>query len=393
MRRTLLPVLIAGLLATSCAATNATGSPGSTTGGSSETPAATAPTGGTTAPASPASPSGVPSPAASPSPSPSPSPSGVAAMSDAELADAHVNEIGRVLVMEYHKLADTNGRWENSLATFKAQLQELHDKGYRPISLSEFIDGTFPIPAGTSPVLLTFDDSYKEHMFFGPDGTTPDPNSAVGILEDMQRKDPTWRARGVFAFYWPAPFREPDRDLIKRKFQYLVDHGFDLSNHTYNHDDLSTLTDAQVQENLAKMEAEFNAMVPDYTIRSITLTQGIWPKNHALAMDGSWNGTSYHHDVAFLVGWMPTRSPHHKDFDPQSVMRVQAYEPEFRKWVDYLDEHPDERFVSDGDPTTVTYPKSFAEVAGDMGDQATRVYPDDAGDGGDGSGGAAPSPS
>ena len=374
MRRSLAPILVAGLLATSCAATNASGTNAAPPATSSAAPTPTA-----TAGATPGTTETARTPSPTPTPAPAPSPTGVAAMSDAQLADMHVNEIGRVLVMEYHEIGDTDGRWSTSLATFKAQLQELHDKGYRPISLSEFIDGTFPIPAGTSPVLLTFDDSYKEHMFFGPDGETPDPSSVVGILEAMQRKDPTWRARAVFAFYWPAPFREYDRDLIKHKFRYLVDHGFDLSNHTYNHDDLSKLTDAQVQENLAKMEAEFNAMIPDYTIRSITLTQGIWPQNHDLAMDGSWNGTTYHHDVAFLVGWMPTRSPHHKDYDPRSVMRVQAYAPEFRKWVDYLDEHADERFVSDGDPTTVTYPASFSDVAGDMDGQATRVYPDDAG--------------
>jgi peptidoglycan/xylan/chitin deacetylase (PgdA/CDA1 family) len=315
-----------------------------------------------------------------PSPTPSdvftaPGTAPVADLADAELADLGVNELGRVLVMEWHKLGDTDGRWENSLDTFRAQLQELHDKGFRPISVPEFVAGTFPIPAGTAPVLLTFDDSYKSHMYFGPDGETPADDSVVGILQAMERQDPTWRARANFAYYWPAPFREPDRDLIAKKMNYLVDHGFDLSNHTYNHDDLSKLTDAEVVENLAKNESELADMVgPDYRVRSITLTQGIWPNNEDLAMDGEWNGFAYHHDVAFEVGYMPTRSPHHAEYDPRDVMRVQAYLPEFRKWMDWFDEDPSRRFVSDGDPTTVTYPSNFQDVVGNTDGFDVRVY-------------------
>jgi peptidoglycan/xylan/chitin deacetylase (PgdA/CDA1 family) len=313
-------------------------------------------------------------PVVSPSPSPSPSPTSPA-LSDAELGELGVNELGRVLVMEWHKIQDADGRWENSLATFRAQLAELRDRGYRPISVAEFIDGTFPIPAGTSPVLLTFDDSYKEHFFFASDGETPDPDSVVGILEAMAAEDPTWRARANFAFYWPVPFRETDRELIERKLTYLVEHGYDLSNHTYNHDNLRKLSDAEVVENLASAEEELAAVVgADYRVRSITLTQGIWPANPDLAMAGEWDGFAYDHDIAFEVGFMPTRSPHHAEYDPTSVQRVQAYLPEFDKWLAWLDEQPGRRLVSDGDPATVTYPASFTEVAAVRDGLDTRIY-------------------
>ncbi len=367
MRRTLLAAVSGALLLSAC-------------GSAAEPPAdaAASPASSPTAPTatSPSEPAGTE--ASSPTPSPEATESSTPAapaLTEAELAELGVNELGRVLVMEYHKLQDADGRWENSLATFRAQLQELHDRGYRPISVEEFIDGTFPIPAGTSPVLLTFDDSYREHMFFGPDGETPDPDSVVGILQAMEAEDPTWRARAHFAYYWPVPFRDTDRDVIERKLRYLVEHGFDLSNHTYNHDNLRELSDAEVVENLAKSEKELAAVVgDDYRVRSITLTQGIWPQNEALAMTGTWDGFTYDHDIALEVGFMPTRSPHHVDYDPKSVQRVQAYVPEFDKWVAWLDEEPNRRFVSDGDPTTVTYPASFAEVAAVADTFTARTY-------------------
>ena len=75
---------------------------------------------------------------------------------------------------------------------------------------------------------------------------------------------------------------------------------------------------------------------------------------------------------------MPTRSPHHLEFDPTAVMRVPAHgpwrgdDPTWDDWLDWLDE-PDRRFVSDGDPNVVSYPADFAEVAGDI-DAEVRTF-------------------
>ncbi|HEX9888815.1 MAG TPA: polysaccharide deacetylase family protein [Nitriliruptorales bacterium] len=317
-----------------------------------------------------------PSPAPSTQPSPSPDNSDVATVTDHELGALGVNELGRIPVIEWHKIQDADGRWENSLATFRAQLQELCDRNYRPISIDEFIDATFDVPAGSSPVLLTFDDSYKEHFFFADDGVTPHPDSAVGILQAMEQTCGGWRARASFAFYWPVPFRETDRALIERKLNYLVDNGFDLSNHTYNHDNLRDMTDAQVIESVGRHETELAAVIGhDYRVRSITLTQGIWPVNADLALTGTYEGFTYHHEIAFEVGFMPTRSPHHLEYDPHSVQRVQAWVDEFDKWIAWLDENPTRRFVSDGDPTTVTYPADWADVAEPRPGLEVRTYP------------------
>ncbi len=334
----------------------------------------------TTATSSPGPQSGVsPSPAATTTTvEATPSPDGGSvgpALTDAELAELRVNEIGRVLVMEWHDIGTEDSRWDNALSTFEAQLRELYDRGYRPISVEEFATGRFDIPAGTSPVLLTFDDSYRQHFHFAEDGSTPHPDSAVGILEQMARDHPDWRARAVFSFYWPVPFRDTDREVIEHKLRYLVEHGFDLANHTYNHDDLSEMTDEEVQANLARAEAELADVVgPDHRVRAMTLTQGIWPQNRELAVRGEANGFRYEHDIVFLVGFMPTRSPHHVEYDPMEVQRVQAYVPEFRKWIDWLDEEPGRRLISDGDPDTVTYPSSFADVAAPLEGLEVRTY-------------------
>lgn len=358
MLRTVVSVTVAGIFAAGCSL-----------GGAS--------TGATAAPT--AEPTVAPTPTATETPTevptPDPSPTAEVTLTDAELADLGVNELGRVLVMMYHDIDDADTAYGVKLETFKAQMQRLYDEGYRPISQDEMISGQFDIPAGTSPVLMVFDDSYKEHLFFGPDGETPDPDSVVGILEGMEAEDPTWRARAVFSFYWPVPFRETDPDLIDRKLAYLIDNDFDLSNHTYNHDNLKKLSDAEVVENLAKQEMELAERVdPDYRIRSITLTQGIWPENRELAIRGEFEGFSYEHELAYEVGFMPTRSPHHAEYDPMSIMRVHSEVSEFAKWMDWLSEEPGRRLVSDGVPGVVTFPEDWAEVAAPQDGTVAHTY-------------------
>ncbi|MDX1511132.1 MAG: polysaccharide deacetylase family protein [Nitriliruptorales bacterium] len=332
--------------------------------------------------------SGEPADDVSPSASTSPSPTATSSatpiaqprlLTDDELRSLGVNELGRVFVSEWHEIQDTDATYKTSLATFRAQLQLLYDRGYRPISAEEFIDGTFPIPAGTSPVLLTFDDSYMEHLFFDDDGA-PHPDSVVGILEAMEAEDPTWRARAVFAWYWPYPFRQTDPAKIRQAFEYLLDNGYEISNHSNEHDSLADMSSDEVEENLATAERRVAELLGRDRIEVATLTLpfGVWPQDRSSVISGEHDGWAYEHQLVFEVGWMPTRSPHHVDFDPHSILRVAAHEPwgehTWEGWLEWMDEEPLRRFVSDGDPTTVTYPEGWEEFAGPVAGQTTRTY-------------------
>lgn len=312
------------------------------------------------------------SPETEPTPEPEPTPE-EPELSDEELVELGVNEVGRVLVMEWHEIGDRDDRWANARETFRAQIQELYDRGYRPVTVEEFAEGRFPIPAGTTPVLLTFDDSYESHFTFGDDGE-PHPDSVVGMLEAFSEENPDWRATAAFYIYWPVPFREPD--VIDEKLEWLVDNGYEIGNHTFTHEDLSGKPMEEVQRQLALAQAEVEERIPGYRLRSFSLTFGIWPDDPELAVSGEYDGHTYEHDIVLLVGFMPTRSPHHAEYDPTQVQRVQAYVPEFRKWVDWMDAEPGRRFIADGDPETVTFPSSFEDVAAAMDGFEVRVYED-----------------
>ena len=39
------------------------------------------------------------------------------------------------------------------------------------------------------------------------------------------------------------------------------------------------------------------------------------------------------------------------------VARIQAVEADLKYWLDHFDRHPEDRYVSDGDPATLTIPR------------------------------------
>src|SRR5205823_4219361 len=100
------------------------------------------------------------------------------------------NELGEVPVLMYHQIrADGGGDFDLTPAQFRAELEQLDRQGYRPVRAVDLIHGTMDVPAGTTPVVMTFDDSTKEQFAYGPDGKIK-PDTALGIMLAFQRKHP-----------------------------------------------------------------------------------------------------------------------------------------------------------------------------------------------------------
>ena len=89
---------------------------------------------------------------------------------------------------------------------------------------------------------------------------------------------------------------------------------------------------------------------------------GAYPREIAWAVRGSVNGSSCQHDAILQVAGGAAPSPFSKRFDPLRLPRIQALEPEISYWLKYFDQNPRERFISDGDPLTVTVPKGMREA-------------------------------
>jgi len=287
------------------------------------------------------------------------------------------NELGRIPIVEWHQIVDADGNYKVSRERFKAELNELHARGYVPISLADYLDKHIDIPAGKSPVLFTFDDaSPSQFSYLEKNGALViDPNSGVGILMDFIKAHPDWKPRGLFctlpaAAAGHAFFGDKGIDGQKTawrfpKLKYLVEQGFELCNHTLWHAMLNKYSDAVVQEQLARGAVAIDSAVPGYKIRGFALPYGLWPKNHALAFSGSWydkkgkRELKYSNEAVFEVAGGPARSPYDPQFNPKSLPRVPLQGgTKLTPTLDAMDKPGAmARYVSDGDVKTVAKPK------------------------------------
>jgi peptidoglycan/xylan/chitin deacetylase (PgdA/CDA1 family) len=272
------------------------------------------------------------------------------------------NELGRVMILEYHKIDRPEDRWTRTPENLRRDLETLYARGYRLIGLNDLLDGRIGVPAGRTPVVLTFDDSSPgQFRYIQQDGVLGiDPDCAVGILEAFAERHPDFGRAATF-FVLPAAdppnrlFNQPE--LVAKKLQYLVARGYEIGNHTLWHANLGKYPERIVRGQIAEAQVWIRRYVPDYRIRAIALPHGVYPRDRDWALRGRVNGTAYQHDAILMVAGGAARSPFGAGFDPTRLPRIQAIEPNLGAWLAHFDRHPEDRFVSDGDLSVVTIPR------------------------------------
>ena len=276
-------------------------------------------------------------------------------------ADLIPNELGRVMILEYHKIDYPEERWTRTPENFRRDLETLYAKGYRLINLGDLLDRRIQVPAGTTPVVLTFDDSSPgQFRYVEANGSVQiDPKSAIGVLETFIAEKPDFGRGGTFYVLPGASkpnrlFNQPEYE--GRKLQYLVSHGYEIGNHTLWHANLAKYPEATVRAQVAEAQVWIQRHVPDYKTRTIALPHGVYPTDVSWVLHGSAKGTTYNHDAVLMVAGGPAPSPFSRTFDPVRLPRIQAVERDLAYWLNYFDKNPNERFVSDGDANSVTVP-------------------------------------
>jgi peptidoglycan/xylan/chitin deacetylase (PgdA/CDA1 family) len=271
------------------------------------------------------------------------------------------NELGRVMILEYHKIDYPEERWTRTPENFRRDLEILYARGYRLINLTDLLDRKIALPAGTTPVVLTFDDSSPgQFRYLEKNGTIEiDPKSGIGVLEAFIAEHPDFGRAGTFYVLPGASkpnrlFNQPEHE--GRKLQYLVSRGYEIGNHTLWHANLGKYDEATVRTQIAEAQVWVRRHVPDYRIRTLALPHGVYPKDVSWALQGSAKGTTYQNDAILMVAGGAAPSPFARKFDPVHLPRIQAVDRDLGYWLAYFEKNPGERFVSDGNASLVTVP-------------------------------------
>ena len=276
---------------------------------------------------------------------------------------AAANELGVAPIVEYHLIGQPEGEWRRTPENFRRDLELLYSLGYYPVNLLDYVWGRMDVPAGRSPVVLTFDDSsagqFRAVLVNG--SPRPDPESAVGIMEDFARRHPDFPARATF-YVLPGIgrrlrlFGQPD--FWAWKLNYLAGHGYELGNHTFWHQNLAKASPEEVRRQLAMAQQAVAEFVPGYRLQSLALPFGAWSKPRSLAKAGTYQDTTYRNHAILLVGAGPAPSPADKDFDPMALPRIQAGDGPFglKQTLRRLEARSPGRYVSDGDRSIIAVP-------------------------------------
>ena len=284
-----------------------------------------------------------------------------------------VNELGRIPVLMYHAIGGPSvggGPRYDKLGlnirpeTFQKQLEMMRAAGWYPINMRDALTPRIDAPAGKIPVVLTFDDARGSQFHFLKDGSL-DRTCAVAIMEKFHTEHPDWPMRATFYVMgqskWnPVPFYQPATEA--KKLQYLVQHGYEVGNHSTSHRSFRTLSPDTLTWEMAECARYVRERAPEATMDTLALPYGSQPKKKAqwgALLKGTQGGTSYENRCILLAWGDPSYPPAHKKFDRMQITRMGS-EPGFiEDWIKNLKPGREvSPYISDGDPNTLAIPRS-----------------------------------
>ncbi len=292
----------------------------------------------------------------------------VTATPPAELRRLHVNEAGRVPILEYHEIASpprgasrATLMMHRTVSEFRGDLERLYREGYRPVNLSEYLDNKMDLPLGSSPVILTFDDARTSQFRYRSDGSI-DPNCAVGILQKFHQDHSDWALKGTFYVLPEEAFGS--EHYAAQKMRALLALGFELGNHTRTHRYFNRMSDPEIVKEIAQGKAITERMAPGANLDTLALPGGCVPRSHnyKILTSGSFGGTHYTNRAVIDAWGGSAPAPLSSKFDRLHIPRILGVNGGggIREALDELKSRPGTRYVSDGDPSTVTVPERLA---------------------------------
>ena len=293
----------------------------------------------------------------------------VQAMTPEQAAAVGANEMGQIPVLEYHKIGTPEAEWTRTPENFGQDIAKLKESGFYPINLSDMVERNIDVPAGKTPVVLTFDDSSPGQFHLNDDGSI-DPQSGIGILNAATEAG-DWAQKATFFLLLDV---QPDNNVVfgqpdmkQEKVQQLVEMGYEVGSHTISHLNLKEAYTEDAVKQLALSKGEIEAMAGGgYRVSSLSVPFGEYPADDGI-FAGEYEGAKYTYTAAVEVTGGVSLSPFSTDFKALHIPRIIVRGDALDQMISNFESNPSLRYISDGDPAAVSLPK---ELAGDLGQPA-----------------------
>ena len=324
----------------------------------------------------------VPSPTETPAITPSPIPEETAKPGDnlvirTDYENFLPNESGEIPIIMFHRFIETYEEntekyYTTTFTEFEALLQTLYDAGYRLISMEDFIDCNIKVPAGTMPMVFTFDDGTPGQFNLIKEGGSlkVNPKSAVGIMMAFNEKHPDFGLKGIFYVNMDIGNNTFDGEgTLTERFEILQSLGFELGNHTWGHvkyTEPKNNSAQKIQESLGKNQEKADEILPGLRFYSLALPYGSLPDKslYKYLVSGSYNGIEYKNESIMAVGANPSVPSISKNYNSLYVRRIRAQgrvaeDGDLTWWLPRMTST--RMFISDGDPSTIVVPEDKAD--------------------------------
>lgn len=299
------------------------------------------------------------------------------------------NEIGSIPIFMYHNIVSDptlEGHLYRTADELYADLQWLYDRDFYLVGMNDVVRGTIDAPPGKHPAVLTFDDSSSMHISFefGADGKplrdangefVISPNCAVGIIERFAETHPDFGNTAhfstipVFKFSWPE--YEQD-EWYDEKVTWLMEHGYEIGNHTEDHQDLAVMGIEDFERNIAEPYIQISQIVdpndPGFAMGILTLPYGAYPeggwtgdKYEYLKNGYTWDGNKIKVEGVMLVCCGTSPSRFNTEYSKLWIPRIRGDDPDIGRLQEEIEKGWVILYTSDGNPETVTVPWPLPE--------------------------------
>lgn len=131
-----------------------------------------------------------PLPTATPMPTATPTPTEVPFFLDATVMSLEQ----QVPILLYHRFIPDGENKDAitfiNLSDFRNELQVLYDSGFSLVSLQSWMNGTYLVPPGRKPLIITLDDFWFADQIYIEEDGTPSEFSGIGVLWRFSQEHP-----------------------------------------------------------------------------------------------------------------------------------------------------------------------------------------------------------
>lgn len=258
------------------------------------------------------------------------------------------NHEGDIMVLMYHDLKYYNDRYRRTEGAIRADIINLYNRGYLPISIEEYYDNNIDIKEGYTPYVLTFDDGTPSKIALNRDGSL-NKICAFSVLKELEKELPDFRAKATIFVSSKYPFGQVD--FISQKLNMIVESGMIVGNHTLTHEDFSKHPD-KIEEEIALQKHNLESYLnTDYNINifSIPYSVSLSEDEHERVKKGEYNGINYENKIILGGVPNPALAPGRFNQDKYIIPRISvpgvATDRKFYDYIKYFDENPEKRYV------------------------------------------------